>query len=385
MNLRIGLVVGESSGDNLAAALITQLQTFYPNLEVEGIVGPKLMQLGAKPLFAMERLAVMGVVEPLVRLPELFKMRSWLVQYFLAEPIDLFIGVDAPDFNLGLEKQLKAAGIPTVHYVSPSVWAWRAGRIHTIKQAVDLMLTLFPFEESFYNKHSVPVKFVGHPAADQISLQIDSAAAKAKLGYAAEDTVVALLPGSRDGEVTRLAKVYLETARLCANIYPKLKFVMPLVKPEHQEYIELLQHSYAQKFPANNIILQTIVGESYAAMAASDVVLVTSGTATLEVMLHKKPMLIAYKTTWLTYEILKRIIKVPYIGLPNLLANAAIAPEYIQQQATPALLSQALLKLLGDEKLRQQQIKVYQQLHTVLSKNASVEAAAAIAEMLGGS
>lgn len=379
MTLRIGIVVGENSGDNLAAALIAALKNLYSNLEVEGIVGPKLINLGCKQLFPMERLAVMGLVEPLLRLPELLKIRRWLLHYFVDEPIDLFIGVDAPEFNLGLEYKLKQAGIPTVHYVSPSVWAWREGRIHTIKKAVDLMLTLFPFEESYYQQHKVPVKFVGHVAADQIPLYLEVKAAKLKLGYQEDDCVVALMPGSRNSELKHLAKLYLQTAKLCMHAKPNLKFVIPLVSLEHQAYVNKLQAELAEP----PIHIYTAVGATYDLLAASDVVLVTSGTATLEVMLHKKPMVIAYKTNWLTYAIIKQLIKVPFIGLPNLLAKEAIVPELIQQYATTKNLSEALLGLLNSKEKRQLQTDKFLELHKILRQNASINAAHSIANMLG--
>ena len=390
MSLRIGIVVGEASGDNLAASLISELKNIYPNLEIEGIVGPKLMALGGKTLFPMASLSVMGLIEPLARLPELFKIRRWLVNYFIEEPPDLFIGIDAPDFNLGLEKQLKKSGIPTVHYVSPSVWAWRESRLRAIKKAVDLMLTLFPFEEVYYQRHNIPVKFVGHPAADQILIKIDTIAAKLKLGFKKTDKIIALMPGSRKGELKHLAKLYLQVAKLCLNVYPDLKFVMPLVSLDHQAYINELQAELREELqkmqheePQNTVNVQTLVGMAYDVVAASDIVLVTSGTATLEVMLHKKPMVIAYKTGMLTYEIIKRLIKVSFIGLPNLLANAPIVPELIQSKATPELLSKELLALLDSEEKRQKQIYSFSELHSILRKGASVEAARAIVDMLG--
>ena len=378
MVLRIGVVVGEASGDNLAASLISELKKIFPNLEVEGIVGPKLIALGCKQLFPMDRLAVMGLIEPLLRLPELFRIRRWLVHYFLDEPPDLFIGIDAPDFNLHLEQRLHQAGIPTVHYVSPSVWAWRESRLNTIKKAVDLMLTLFPFEERYYQQHNIPVKFVGHPAADQIPITTDTNAAKLKLGYKITDQIIALMPGSRIGELKNLAKIYLQAAKLCLASYPDLKFVIPLVSLEQQVYIDKLQAELQ-----DNIPIHTLVGATYDMIAASDIVLVTSGTATLEVMLHKKPMVIAYKTNFLTYEIIKRMIKVPFIGLPNLLANAAIVPELIQCKATPELLSNELLGLLGSETKRKAQIEKFSELHHLLRKEASVEATNAIVHLLG--
>lgn len=419
MALRIGIVVGEVSGDIIGAALIAELRKQFRDLEVEGVIGPKLLEQGCQPLYSMERLAVMGLLEPLKRLPELLRMRNWLAHYFTNEPPDLFIGIDAPEFNLGLEKKLKAAAIPTIHYVSPSVWAWREQRLKTIKAAVDLMLTLFPFEESYYQSKAIPVKFVGHPAADKIPLNIDVAAAKAELGFHPEDKVIALLPGSRNSEIKRMAELYLKTAKLCVNSADRsadFKFIVPLVSVEHQVFVDNLHQQLAKEVP-----LQTIVGATYQAIAASDLVLVTSGTATLEVMLHKKPMIIAYKTNYLTYKLVNWLIKVPYIGLPNLLAmpkfNKATLPqqayteyltnksnnnnnnsnnqnntdlfsqplvtELIQAAATPENLYQELLNLLNSTSSQQRQIDQFTQQHVKLRKNSSAQAAAAIIEMLG--
>ena len=377
MALRLGIVVGEISGDNLGAQLIAALKDIYTNIKIEGIVGPKLMKLGCEQLFPMDRLAVMGFIEPLCRLPELIKMRHWLIRYFIEEPPDLFIGIDAPEFNLGLEKHIRRVGIPVVHYVSPSVWAWRRSRIRTIKEAVDLMLTLFPFEENFYKEYDVPVKFVGHPLADVIPFVIDPDVAKAKLGYRSTERIVALLPGSRNAELKHLAKLYLQAAALCYKINPQLKFIIPLVSLAHKSYIDELLKDFT-------LPVTTLVGNTYDVIAASEVVLVTSGTATLEVMLHKKPMVIAYKTNMITYEIVKRLVKVSYIGLPNLLADAPVATELIQKKITPERLSQKLLELLNSQEKQQTQIEKFKELHFTLKKNASKEAALAIANMLGG-
>lgn len=376
--MRIGIVVGELSGDNLGFSLIAALKNIYPTLEIEGIVGPKLMSLGAKQLFPMERLAIMGFVEPLLRLPELLTMRNWLIRYFLDEPIDLYIGIDAPDFNLTIEKKLKQAGIPTVHYVSPSVWAWREHRIKLIKQAVDLMLTLFPFEEQYYQQHKIPVKFVGHPAADQIPLKITEKTAKEQLGYKDTDYLLALLPGSRDSEVKHLAAAYLQAAKLCSLQYPELNLIVPVVSINHQNYLLQLQKEYF-----NELKLHIVVGKTATAIAASDLVLVTSGTATLEVMLYKKPMVIAYKTNYLTYAIAKKMIKVPFIGLPNLLAQCKIVPELIQANATAKTLAAEILTLINSPEQQQQQIAKFIELHNILRQDASLTAATAIANMLG--
>jgi lipid-A-disaccharide synthase len=378
--LRIGIVVGEVSGDKLAAGLIRELQTKYPNLTIEGVVGPELIRVGATELFSMERLAVMGLIEPLFRLRELIKIRTWLKKYFLHNPPDLFIGVDAPDFNLGLEVALKAAGIPVVHYVSPSVWAWRSGRIRKIKQAVDLMLTLLPFETKIYTEHNIPVKFVGHYAADNIPMVTDQTQAKQQLGLdlLEEKPVLLVLPGSRNSELKHMLPVYLKTLENCFKQNNNLQILVALVSNKHRDIF--LQISYKLKV---DLPINFVIGNSFLAMAACDLALVTSGTATLEVMLHKKPMIIAYKTNFITYQIGKKIVKVPFIGLPNLLANSRVAPEYIQTAANATNLSQAIMNLLTSNTERDLQINTYKSLHVVLQQDANKTAARIVMELLG--
>jgi len=249
--VRVGIVVGEISGDNLAANLIRALRQLYPDLTFEGILGPALLQEGGQSLYPMERLSVMGLIEPLGRLPELFRIRRHLIQHFSDNPPDVFIGVDAPDFNLGLEKKLKEQRIPTVHYVSPSVWAWRQGRVKVIKKAVDLMLTLFPFEAKFFEDHQVPVCFTGHPLADQIPLEVNTIEAKETLGFDVSKPVITLLPGSRQGEIKYLAAIFIKSAQLCFEKQKNLQFVMPLVSEVHKATLEYLHQSSAQRRSAN--------------------------------------------------------------------------------------------------------------------------------------
>ncbi len=377
MSIRIGIIVGEVSGDNIAASLIRALRSFYPDLVFEGILGPQLIKEGGKSFHAMERLSVMGLVEPLARLPELFRIRKQLIQHFIQNPPDVFIGVDAPDFNLGLEKTLKKHNIPTVHYVSPSVWAWRRGRIHTIQKAVDLMLTLFPFEAKFYQEHQVPVCFTGHPLADQIPIEIDTAGAKNSLLFAQKHSVIALLPGSRWGELNYLSETYLLTAKACYENNKNLQFVMPLVSQEHKLFCEKLHQTLAPEVP-----ITIMVGDSHVALASADAVLVTSGTATLEVMLHKKPMVVAYRMHPLTYMIAKRLVKIPYISLPNLLANECLVPEYVQNAAHPDNLSKALLNCLSPAFNRSSLEKRFSELHQLLKRDASSMAACAIYKLI---
>jgi lipid-A-disaccharide synthase len=365
------------SGDALGADLIRALKCHYPDLQIEGVAGPQLIQEGCVALYPMDRLAVMGLVEPLKRLPELIRMRKQLKKHFLENPPDLFIGVDAPDFTLGLERALHQKGIKTVHYVSPSVWAWRQGRVKGIKQSVDLMLTLLPFEAEFYKQHQVPVCFVGHPLADQIPLDFEQ-----KPGVNSKKKKITLLPGSRNTELQYMAPLYCQTARLCYEYCKEageaLEFTVPLVSLSHKKYFESMQQEYAPEVP---FTIQ--VGNVREAIAAADVVLVTSGTATLEVMLHKKPMVVAYKMHPITYQIVDRLVKVPYVALPNLLAQEFLVPEYIQHHATPKALGRMLIHYLNTPEESIRLAKRFTELHQVLKQGGSQAAAAAIIERFG--
>ncbi|WP_323844808.1 lipid-A-disaccharide synthase [Microbulbifer magnicolonia] len=374
--LRIGIVAGEASGDILGAGLIGALQKRYPQLQVEGIAGPRMLALGAQSLFPMERLSVMGLVEPLKRLPELLKIRRTLRQHFIDNPPDLFIGIDSPDFNLSLEESLRSAGIPTMHYVSPSVWAWRRGRIKKIACAVDHMLTLLPFEASFYREHNVPVTFVGHPLADEIPLQVDMAGARRELGFAQGDKVIALLPGSRGGEVRLLGPLFLQTARWCYQRRPELKFVLPAAND--LRLAELKVH--LQGF--TDLPVTLLDGDSHKALAAADSVLIASGTATLETMLLKKPMVVAYKMARLSYAIFSRMLHTPWVSLPNLLAQRELVPEILQDDATPENLGAALLQFFDDPLLSDQLQREFDEMHQQLRRNASERAADAVCKLI---
>ncbi len=375
--MKIGIVVGEVSGDNLAVNLIRALRKLYPDLTFEGILGPALLQEGGQSLYPMERLSVMGLIEPLGRLPELLRIRRHLIRHFCKNPPDVFIGVDAPDFNLGIEKKLKAQGIPTVHYVSPSVWAWRQGRVKGIKKSVDFMLTLFPFEAKFFEDHRVPVCFTGHPLADQIPLEVNTIETKEGLGFDIARPVIALLPGSRQSEIKYLAEIFIKSAQLCFEKQKNLQFVMPLVSAEHKKQLEILCHTIVPELP-----IKIMVGNAYGAMRAADAVLVTSGTATLEVMLHKKPMIVAYRTHPINFYIAKCLVKLSYIALPNLLAGEMIVPEFIQDNATPEKLSEALLQLLSPNFDRKNLVEKFTAIHLSLRKNASDVAAQAINHLI---
>lgn len=375
-SLRIGIVAGEASGDILGAGLVAALQERFDEVKVEGIAGPRMQALGAESLCPMERLSVMGLVEPLKRLPELLGIRKRLRQQFLDNPPDVFIGIDSPDFNLGLEESLKAAGIPTVHYVSPSVWAWRRGRIKKIARAVDHMLTLLPFEADFYEEHGVPVTFVGHPLADDLPLSPDVDAARNALGFAGSDQIVALLPGSRGGEVRYLGPLFLQAARWCHQRQPDLKFVLPAANEARLRELQDLLKGFPE------LPLTLLEGRSHEALAASDAVLIASGTATLETLLLKKPMVVSYKMGAMSYAIFSRMLQTPWVSLPNLLARRELVPEILQDDATPENLGAELLKFFQDPLLCDQLQREFDDIHQQLRRNASARAADAVCTLI---
>lgn len=359
--MKIAILAGEASGDLLGAKLIQALRERHPDLQIEGIGGPAMMAAGCESLFDIERLAVMGFVEPLLRLPDLIKLRRDLYQHFLQHRPDVFIGIDAPDFNLGLELKLKRAGIPIVHYVSPSVWAWRQKRIYKIAKAVDLMLTLLPFEAKFYEEHKVPVRYVGHPLAELIPLEPDTLAARRALCIKENATYVALLPGSRRQEIRYMAEPMLLAAKLAWEQRPHLRFITTHVNEQrYQEFYDC----YKRLTP--DLPLEFFTRRTQDVIAAADVVLVTSGTATLETMLYKKPMIIAYRMSSFTYLLAKLLVKTPYIGLPNLLANELLVPELIQDAVQPEVIAQHILDYLDHpEKVRALKVR-FTDLHKAL-------------------
>jgi len=367
---KIGILAGEASGDLLGAKLIKSLRERCPDLQITGIGGPAMIAAGCESLFDIERLAVMGFVEPLLRLPNLIKLRYDLLQYFLKNPPDVFIGIDAPDFNIGLESRLKQAGIPVVHYVSPSVWAWRQYRVHKIAKAVDLMLTLLPFEAKFYERHKVPVRYVGHPLAAQIPLQPDTIAARRALCVDENATYVALLPGSRHQEINHMAEPFLRAAYLAWKQRPHLRFLTAHVNEQrYQEFYDCYK-KYTPDLP-----LEFFTRRSQDIMAAADVVVVTSGTSTLETMLFKKPMIIAYKMSKLTYQLAKLLVKTPFVGLPNLLANEMLVTELIQDAVKPEVICQEILDYLDHPEKVQALKERFTELHMELLEDASSKAA----------
>ncbi|WAF84659.1 lipid-A-disaccharide synthase [Metapseudomonas otitidis] len=369
--LRIALVAGEASGDILGSGLMNALKAHRPDIEFIGVGGPLMEAEGLVSYFPMERLAVMGLVEVLGRLPELLRRRKHLIRTLIEARPDVFIGIDAPDFTLGVELKLRQAGIRTVHYVSPSVWAWRQKRVLKIRDACDLMLTLFPFEARFYEEHQVPVRFVGHPLADTIPLEADRAAARQALDLPAEGSVVALMPGSRGGEVGKLGALFLDAAEQLRTLRPGIRFVLPCANAARREQLE-------QMLAGRDLPLTLLDGRSHQALAACDAVLIASGTATLEALLYKRPMVVAYRLAPLTYKILRRLVKSPYVSLPNLLAQRLLVPELIQDAATPEALAQTLSPLLDGGEA---QTEGFDTIHRALRRDASEEAAQAVLQL----
>jgi len=373
--LRIAMIAGEHSGDILGASLIKALKTYYPDAEFIGIGGPRMRTEGFQASFDMEELAVMGIVEVLGRLPRLLKVRKQILSQLIAAKPDVFIGIDAPDFNLPVELKLKQAGIKTVHYVSPSVWAWRQKRIFNIEAATNMVLALLPFEKAFYDKFKVPCEFVGHTLADEMPLDVDKAALKSELGFAAEQPLLALMPGSRSNEIKLLAADFFETAKLQLAKQPNLQLVCNMVTEQKAALYQEIKDAIAPDLPVT-----LLIGQARKTLQAADAVLIASGTATLEAMLAKTPMVVAYKTNWLTYQIAKRMVKVDHFSLPNLLAKRALVPELLQDAVTPQALDAALSPLFGEVGAQTQQ--AFTALHQQIRQDASAKAAAVIHKVL---
>ncbi len=376
--MKIGLVAGEASGDLLGAGLIRALTARIPGALFEGVAGPEMVAAGCEQWEPAESLAVMGLVEPLAHIPRLLRLRKSLISRWQDSPPDVFVGIDAPDFNLGLEKRLRANGIKTVHYVSPSVWAWRAGRIKTIKAAADKVLCILPFEKPLYDEHGIDAVFVGHPKADSAPHFVDMSAARATLGIDAEE-VVAVLPGSRATEVSMLGGTLATAARLLANARNDIFFVTPIATPALRAVIE---RQVADAGVADKFLL--LDGESELAMSAADVVLLASGTAALESALLAKPTVAIYRFSALTYALLKglRLIKVKHFAMPNLLTETPLVPEFLQGNARPEAISTAVAELLDDPERRQSISDRFARLRDELARNTDQCAADAVITLL---
>lgn len=376
--VRIAMVAGEASGDLLASHLILALRAKLPNAVFYGIGGPKMIGQGFDAWYPLEKLAVRGYVEVLRHYREISGIRSKLRRRLLAQPPDVFIGVDAPDFNLALEKCLKQRGIPSIHYVSPSIWAWRGERIHKIGAAVSRMLALFPFEAPLFQKQNIPVSYVGHPLADMLPLEDRRVAARELLGLSPQQPVFALLPGSRQSELQYMADTFIGTAREINKTLPNALFLVPLATRETR----LLFEAALYRCEARELPVRMLFGHAHEAMMAADTVLVASGTATLEAALLKRPMAIVYKMAPFSYRLMRRMGYLPYVGLPNILAGKFVVPEFIQDDATPENLAQALLNLYADKLSCARIGECFHQLHLQLRQNTAEKAAAAILEYL---
>ncbi len=368
--LRIGIVAGEASGDLLGSHLIQALKKKRTDIEFVGIAGPKMMSEGAQSLFSMERLSVRGYIEVIKHLFGLLRLRRQLLKHFLSNRLDLFIGIDAPDFNFWLERKLKKNGIKTIHYVSPSVWAWRKNRIKKIKNAVSHMLALFPFEPALYHGAGIPVTYVGHPLADILPMEPDTSAARDGLKLKSSALVVAMLPGSRQSEVQQHAELFVKTAKLIYAEYPNAIFLVPLITRETRQIFELAIFHENESLP-----IQILFGHAHDAMEASDVVIVASGTATLEAALLKKPMVITYRMSKVSWQILKRMRLQPYVGLPNILAEKFIVPELLQDDSTPEKLAEATIKLISDTTYISEIKAEFTKIHFSLKQNSAEKAA----------
>ena len=376
--LSIGIVAGEASGDMLGAHLMAALRAHLPTAKFIGIGGPKMESEGLDSLFPMEQLAVRGYVEVLRHYPGLVWMRHKLRRALLDARLQMFIGVDAPDFNLGLEAGLKRAGTPVVHYVSPSIWAWRGGRIDGIARSIDHMLTLFPFEEAIYRKAGVPATYVGHPLADLIPEQDQTASTRIALRISPSRKVIALLPGSRQSELTCMADTFIATAKLLAQRMENPLFLVPLISRETRDIFEAaLYRADAAELP-----LTILFGHARDALAAADVALVASGTATLEAALLKKPMVIAYKMAAASFQLMRHMGYLPYVGLPNILAEEFVVPELMQHDATPENLAQALLNTFNDPVARERIPRRFAAIHRDLKRNTAEQAARAVMPLL---
>jgi lipid-A-disaccharide synthase len=379
--LRVGIVAGESSGDQLGAALIAALRARVPELECFGVAGPKMAAAGCEAWAGAEELAVMGLTEVLRHLPRLWRLRSELAERLLASRPDVFVGIDAPEFNLGLARRLHAGGLRTVQYVSPQVWAWRQGRARKIGRACDLVLCLLPFETAFYARHGVRAVFVGHPLADQIPLEVDRAGARAALGLGSSARIVALLPGSRIGEVERLGADFLRAAAWLAARRPDLRFIAPMATARAREAFERIR---AEVSAAPEISL--IEGRAQQVLAACDAAIVASGTATLETLLSRRPMVVAYRFGALTAFVLRRLrlVKVPYFSQPNLLVGRALVPELLQEQVSGAALGEALLERLEDPDYLRELEREFRKVHETLRVDGAGRAADAIVALARG-
>ena len=376
--LRIAMVAGEASGDQLAAPLISALKARRNPILFAGIGGPRMETLGFQSHYPMEKLSVRGYAEVLWHYREILSIRSRMAKALLAERPDVFIGVDASDFNLALERRLKDAGVPAVHYVSPSVWAWRGWRVRKIARSVSRILVMFPFEQPLYEKAGVPVTYVGHPLADLIPLEPKKHEARAALRLPTGKLIVALLPGSRRSEMQYMAQTFIQAAHRFRQEVHDVHFVCPTVTRDTRDMFERTVHEQQR----TDLPLTLLFGHSHEALEAADLALVASGTATLETALFKTPMVIAYRQAPITWALMRGMIYLPYVGMPNILAGEKLVPEYLQDDANPAALAGALLTLLRDTAAQRRQVERFREFHHLLRQNAADKAALAVLELI---
>lgn len=372
------MVAGEASGDLLGSHLIASLIERRADLRFSGIGGPKMIAHGFETLFPMEKLSVRGYAEVLRHYREIAGIRRQLAERMLEERPSLYIGVDAPDFNLDLERRLKLGGIPTIQYVCPSVWAWRGGRVRKIARAVNHVLALFPFEPEIYRKAGVPVTYVGHPLADQIPLNVDKAEARSQLRLPSRKLIIALLPGSRRSELEYMAETFVKTARRLNEEVKNVHFVCPTISRQTRDLFEQALREHGDP----DLPLTLLFGHSHEALAAADLALVASGTATLEAALFGTPMIITYRMSPVSWAIMRRMGYLPYVGLPNILAGEFIVPEYLQGNATPGVLAEALIALMGDGPRQRRQVEKFREIHQMLRQNTAQKAADAVLGVL---
>lgn len=376
---RIALVAGEASGDLLGAGLARALRARRPDVELEGVVGPAMLAAGVRPLARVEELSVMGLAEVLRHLPRLLRLRARLRRHWVADPPDVLVGIDAPDFNLGLETAVRAHGVATVHYVSPSVWAWRAGRVHSVARAADLLLTLLPFEPACYQDASVRAEFVGHPAADQLRPDADRAAARAALGLAREGQLLAVLPGSRSGELARVGEVFAAALPAILARHPGLRIVAPMARPDLATRFQAALSRHAP-----GVAVGLVDGRAREVLAACDVALIASGTATLEAMLLARPMVVGYRVAPLTHFLVRTLglVRLRHFALPNILAGRSVVPELLQGECRPTAIATATADLLADPGAQALQATTLAGLHAQLAHGADERAAALVLELV---
>lgn len=375
--IRIGIVAGEASGDNLGADLINQIKSRRSDVVFAGIGGNRMREAGCECLYDTDELSVMGISEVFSKLPRLLTIRRGLLGYFRRQPPDVFIGIDSPDFNFPVEKKLRHAGVKTVHYISPSVWAWREYRLKSIARAVDLMLVMFPFEQAYYENHGIRAQFVGHPLANKLTEEVTVRDARSRLGLPQEGKIITLMPGSRKSELGQLVKPFIETAIWCQRQRGDLSFVCNLVNDSDRRHVQTVMQAEAP-----HLDVHFFAGRSITAMAAADVVLLASGTAALEAMLVGRPMVVAYRVNWLTYQVARRMITLPYVSLPNILAGEEIVPECLQDECNAVTMGGHLLHWLEDAGAVERLLDRFHEIHRQIRSPADSDAGRAVLEII---